>query len=99
MGKSSLRDGWSKELEEVSRAEISQRVVQAGETARAKGLKQRCACWGQKSPGGQWTCYPVSAGPAGYGQGSGAGCAGRSGLSQQSDMGPVEKVAQKSNET
>ena len=44
----------------------------------------------------------MSAGPVGYGQSSGAGCAGRagrSGLSQQSDMGPVENVAQKSNET
>lgn len=50
MRKSSLRRYWSKELEEVSRAEISQRVVQAGETARAKGLKQRCACWGQEKP-------------------------------------------------
>lgn len=44
----------------------------------------------KKSPGDQRIWYPVSAGPTGYGQSSGAGCAGRSGLSQQSEMGPVE---------
>ena len=90
MRKSSLRRYWSNELKELSHAEISQTVTQAGETALAKGLKQQCACWDQEKPRRPADLVPVSAGPIGHGQSSGAGCAGRSGLSQQSEMGPVE---------
>ena len=50
MRKSSLRRYWSNELKELSHAEISQTVIQAGETALAKGLKQQCACWDQEKP-------------------------------------------------